>query len=499
MDKEEKEKLDAELKEGEAFYEGEERVEGQAGAFLPITTFAKALAEAESQQLEEQEVWTSQYGLKSHPFSTSGLLALKRNSVYFDACVKQIAEDVAGKGFNVVLRKEEKENKAEEEALQKFIGTKNVRGESLRSILKMLVRDWGWCGWFGMEVAKNQAEKIANVENNTHFLFHVPAQNLFVHKDRYKYCQRKGDRKAWFKDFDYKKNISAKTGEEIKTKRDFANSMIFYKNYFEESSYYGAPNIYSAVGEVKGTIGLRDYNLAFFENYAVPALLLKLKGKWTKNTVKKINAFLDVEIRGSSAAHKTLSLRIPEGCEAELEKLSTEVKEGSFTELGKKLRDDILSSYRMSPYRLGIAEVGKLGGSTAVEALQNYVENTVEPLQSDMEDLINEKLVREGLGIERYILKFKDIETKDRAAEIDMLMKLFGMACMTPNQVIDITGLGEKYEPDGDQHYISQTYLPIGEEPAEKMRSDLVAFAEDLKMELPKQIKGILSKLGVKR
>lgn len=467
--------------------------EGRIAVFMPFTAMAKA-DEYESQQLQVEQTWIEQQGLMTHPFSTGGLLTLKRNNIYFDACVKQIAKDVVGKGFKIELIEGASENKTEHKTLQDFLKSKNNKGESLRAVLNPFIRDLEWCGWCGLEIAKTATGEIANPSVRKHGLYHVPAQNLYVHSSREKYCQVSGARKVWFKDFDAKKDISAKTGDPIKTKRDFANSMIFYRNYFEETQYYGAPNIFSAIGEVKGSIGLRDFNLAFFENYAVPAGMLWLSGKWKKPAVKKIIDFLDVEIRGSSAAHKTLVFRLPEGTDAKWEKLSVDVKEGSFDALKKSLRDDILASYQMPPYRLNIAEVGSLGGNVAKETLGNYVENIVEPPQTDIEEIFNEKIVKEGLGIESYVLKFENIEIKDKMAEAELLERLFGMAVLTPNQIIDITGVGERFEPEGDQHYILQQYLPVGEEPTEKMRSDLVGFFQDFKRDIPKYIRKIIEK-----
>lgn len=483
---------DEDGKFGEVFHGGDEGGD-RVAVFMPFTTMAKA-AEAESQQLEEDQSWVDHYGLIAHPFSTGGLLALKRNNIYFDASVKQIAKDVAGKGFNIELREGAKENATEEKTVQELLKSKNKKGESLRAVLMPLIRDWGWCGWFGMEVAKNIDGKVANPSVGKHGLYHVPAQYLWVHKSREKYCQVRSSRKVWFKAYDSEKEVNANTGEESKTRRGRANSMIYYRNYFEESTYYGAPNIYSAIGEVKGSIGLRDFNLAFFENYAVPAGMLWLSGKWKRPAVKKITDFLDVEIRGSNAAHKTLVFRLPPDTDAKWERLSMEIKEGSFDKLKKSLRDDILASYQMSLYRLNIVEEGSLGGNVAKETLGNYVENIVEPLQTDVEELLNEKILKDGLGIENYILKFKDIDTRNLAAEVEMLGSLFAMACVTPNEIIDITGMGEKYEPLGDQHYINQMYLPVGEETTEKMRSDLVGYFEDFKQQLPGNIRKIIEK-----
>ncbi|GAH97641.1 unnamed protein product, partial [marine sediment metagenome] len=104
------------------------------------------------------------------------------------------------------------------------------------------------------------------------------------------------------------KEITKEKFEEAKERKEkivLANELIFYKNYYPQSEYYGAPNILPSIGAVMGLIGVRDYNLAFFENYGIPAALIILKGRWSKDTAKQISDFIDVELKGSEQAHKT--------------------------------------------------------------------------------------------------------------------------------------------------------------------------------------------------
>ena len=51
--------------------------------------------------------------------------------------------------------------------------------------------------------------------------------------------------------------------------------------------------------------------------------------------------------------------------------------------------------------------------------------------------------------------------TRDIDAEVDRYVKLVGIAVLTPNQVINLLGMGEEY-PDGDKHYILSTLTEVG-------------------------------------
>ena len=305
-------------------------------------------------------------------------------------------------------------------------------------------------------------------------MWHVPAQTIRVHKDFDKYCQVREDKKVWFKRFGLEEDINLKTGKkEAAEGENRANELIYYRNYYPQSDYYGAPNILSSVGSIMGLIGVRDYNLAFFENYGIPAALIILKGKWDKASAKQISDFIDVEIKGTENAHKTMCIHPGRDSTFEYIKLSVEVKEGSFAVYHKSLRDEVLVAYKMPPYRIGIAEEGSLGGSTAGESTRIYAASVVTPLEKDIERLVTQKLIFEGLKCENYIFELKELDLRDLDAEAKRDLIYFGLGALTSNQIL--TRLGKKTYPEGNQYFVLSTYLPIGEESMEKKATVLEA------------------------
>lgn len=433
----------------EKIQKGKVFVQTSKGVF-PYSVLKKAEVKGASKQLEEYQEWMTQNHLMPPPYPPMSFLNLYESNSIFWRCVNQLAIDVAGLGWKLQLREGQKDNEKELTKLKEFIAHPNP-DDSFRTILKQLLIDWGAMGWFGMEVCRNQLQEVGEI-------YHLPAHTLRVHKNKKKYAQTRNNKKVWFKKFGEKRDISAKDGKQrAGLGKDRANELIFYKNYYPKSGYYGMPNILSAVGDVVGLIGLRDYNLAFFENYGVPAALIVLEGEWEEGSEKKVMDFMNKELKGTENAHRTLVVTQPDKCKFNYQKLGVEVKEASFKLYEKTRQEDILIAYSMPPERVGIRVVGKLGGNVAKEATQTYVQGVVEPLQLDLEDIINEKLLQS----ETYELKFKNVDLRDYDALIERLVKEVGSAIKTPNEAR--VELGLKPYPEGDKFYVASTYVPAGE------------------------------------
>ena len=418
--------------------------------FFPYDLLQKAEVKSTSQQLPATLKWMTQNDFVPPPYNPMSFLSLyESNSILF-RCVNQLASDVAGLGSRFQLREGKTDNQAELNRLREFKEHKNSDGDKIRNIFKKILIDWGSIGYCGIEVARNNKGDIGE-------LFHVPSHTLRVHKSQKKYAQIRNNKKVWFKKFGEIQNISAKTGKEFSGgKRDRANELIFYKNYYPKSDFYGVPNLISAVGDIMGLISLRDYNLAFFENYGVPSALIVLEGEWDDGSEKVIADFLDKEIKGTANAHGTLVITQPDKCQFTYQKLGTEVKESSFKLYEQTRREDILIAYSMPPERVGIRIVGKLGGNVAEEATIVYVQSVVEPLQLDLEEIVNEILQSEI-----YEFKFEDIDTRDLIALSERLVKEVNAGLKTPNEARNELGLVPYTE--GDKFYIASNLIEAGE------------------------------------
>jgi len=171
---------------------------------------------------------------------------------------------------------------------------------------------------------------------------------------------------------------------------------------------------------------------------------------------------------------------------------SSNTQEGSFADLDKKLRDRILVPYRMPPYRIGIAEVGSLGGSTAKESSEIYADSVVNPLKADMGRLFTKVIIRGCFKNETYNLVFRKLDIRDELRELEKYQKKFEMGTMTPIQVMEAIGIqiDDRIKENEllNQYFISSKYRAIDQ--VFEKEAGIIGDLEDLKQEVEDAIKG---------
>jgi len=477
----------AEIRKGKVF------VYTTTGALVSYKKLERYEVKKTSKQIKEDKQYFKEKGLMTPPYDPSIFLDYYESCGYFMRSVDQVAQDVGGLGYSLIPKEgvDLKTNKKAQEVkakMEKLLLTPNEEN-SLIQILKQLITDWGAIGWWGLEIIRNNVDQVAE-------MFYVPGHTIRVHESENKYCQIriiKGKKTwRWFKRFGYEKDVHKDSGEEKKkngiAEDDRANEMIFYKNFYSRSDYYGTPNILGSIGAVLSLIGVRDYNLSFFENYGVPAALIVLTGDWEEGSDKKIKEFIDTEIKGTESAHKNLVLQLPEEG-GKLEWIALEAKkreEGGFKIYFKMQRDEVLVAYSMPPYKLGIAEEGALGGNTAKEANINYIFSMVRPLQLDLEFIFNGRILPTFYKKDKdkeftplFDFKLKVTDTRDLDAEVKRCFQLFSVGAMNPNQIRKKLDLGDPYD-EGDQYHVGAQFKPIGEEVVEKLSAEQLAILQQI-------------------
>jgi len=420
------------------------------------------LEETTSKQLKQKQTWMASNQLVPPPYRADVLLNLYESNSILYRCINQLAIDVAGLGWNLTLRDGKSESKTELARIEEFLGKPN-KEEALRTILNKLLIDWGAIGYFGLEVVRNKKGEVAEI-------YQVPAQTLRVHISNQKYVQIRGQKKVWFKKFGIKKDIGWKDGK-VKGKdgkglsfRTRANEMILYKKYYPKSDYYGVPNSIAATGDIMAMIGLRDYNLAFFENYGVPAAVVVLEGEWDEGSDETVTDFLNANLKGAENGHKSLVITQPDNCKFHYTPLGKDVKEASFKLYEQTRREHILISFSMPPERIGVRVIGKLGGNVAEEATKIYVQSVVKPMQLDIGDIINLLI-----GSDVYLFQFNEIDTRDKNTEVERVNKQIQNGTLTPNEAR--LELGLTAYPGGDKFYMGSAFIEVGE-PAEPLSEE---------------------------
>jgi PBSX family phage portal protein len=451
-----------------------------------------AESKRKSKQLRDLDQFVTDKNLIPHPFNAFELISLQENCTFFDACVRQIAEDVTGHGWSVQIKEgviEETQQVDGEEVkpgdepplapgIEALFDDPNTEDEMLDlDVMNRMVQDWGVIGWMCLEVSRDEAGVING-------LYHIPAHTVWIHKEGDKYCQRRNVQYRWFKRFGYEQDVNYKTGEEKAgiPSEEKAHELIMVKNYYSRSSWYGAPNILAGVGAASILVGIRDYNMAFFENYGVPAAIVTLEGEWEEGSDKKISDFIDVELKRSENAHKTIVLELPEGGKVNWTPLIVDVKEGHFKMYSTTVRNEVLACYRMPAYRIGINEAGALGGSNSPEATRIYIDSIVSPLKRRCEFVMTRKIMVEGFGEKNHEFLLGEVDIRDINALTTRCAVLFDIGVLTRNEIRVKLGESPIDKKTGDP-YIDTYYVkgvPVGEAVATDMMTETDAAINEL-------------------
>ncbi|MFA5542860.1 MAG: phage portal protein [Bacilli bacterium] len=456
----------------------------------------------ESKQIPDtfSESYSGQ-GLKQPLYNPEALAnLLELNTYHYRAC-KTKARDTAGLGWYLEALTDNPDEKKRKE-LDEFFSDLNP---PLSSVLDRAMLDYESIGYGALELIREDYKPDGKVSN----LVHIPAHTLRIHGSGNKFCQIRGNKKRWFKLAEYGKDVDCNTGIEYEmnslTGERRATEIIWIINYTPRSDYYGLPDIIPAMGAIYGDISRRDYNIAFFDNFGVPAYAVFVSGNFDPGEedpeTGKTPMEESIEEHFKELAknpHSVMVLSVPssggEGeVKIEFKPLSVEIKEASFRLYRQDNRDEILAAHGVPPYRCGIAETGSLGGSTAQESTEIYKMSVIQPRQEVLENLINLYIVWNSFEADGWMFKLAEIDTSDEKHDVDMMSKIFEKGAITPNQIIrhfkDRFGLEESNHPAMNAHYVSGNPIDLD--------IDLGSDVEKVLKSLYDDILGVVVKNGI--
>ncbi|HDR6820842.1 TPA: phage portal protein [Bacillus thuringiensis] len=393
-------------------------------------------------------------GLVEPPYNMSALLEIKESNPIHSACISAKVDDIAGVGFDFAPFEEVKEAASQEQykKLKEFM--RNCNPEMTSSeIIRAVWDDYETVGWGIIEVVRNNKDEPSE-------LYHIPAQTVRAHKDKVRFAQIVNNKERWFKKFGYPDDYSLVDGRPLGEKdiaengTEKAGEVIVIRKFGSRSSYYGIPNYVSSIGSIVGSQAVRDYNINFFTGKTIPDALLFIEGvdEIDQGTEDELKAFFAAETKGEH--HKLAVVPVPNGAKARLEKISPDVKEGSFRLYKQDSAMEICVAHRVPPYRIGWAMTGSLGQTTAKEMNEMYKRSIIEPGQEILEHRLNNQLFRvfaEILGGLDWYFKLNEIDTDDREADMQYAADGYEKRILTRNESRKVVG----YEPvaDGDTFF----------------------------------------------
>jgi PBSX family phage portal protein len=275
------------------------------------------------------------------------------------------------------------------------------------------------------------------------YLGHIPATTMRVRRLKDGYVQIIGQKVVYFR------NFGAKNPNPITTDAR-PNEILHFKQYSPLNTFYGIPDIMSAINSLHGDQLASQYNIDYFGNKAVPRYVVTLKGaKLSSDAEDKMFRFLQTSLKGQS--HRTLYIPLPPDTdnnkvEFKMEPIESGIQESSFKEYSKQNRDNVLMAHQVPLSKIGGSDSSSIASALAQD--RTFKEQVARPAQKNLEKVIN-KIVRERTDILDF--KFKELTLTDEISQSQILERYVKMQIMTPNEAR--TQLGLPQRQDGDDPF----------------------------------------------
>jgi len=276
------------------------------------------------------------------------------------------------------------------------------------------------------------------------YVGHIPSTTMRVRRLRDGYVQIIGNKVVYFRNF-------GGTNPNPITQDPRPNEILHYKEYSPLNTFYGIPDIMSAISSLHGDQLASQYNIDYFSNKAVPRYVVTLKGaKLSPDAEDKMFRFLQTSLRGQS--HRTLYIPLPgdtenNKVEFNMQPIENGVQEASFNEYRVRNRDDILVAHQVPLSKIGGSDSSSIASALAQD--RTFKEQVARPAQANLAKMIN-KIVKEKTDILEY--KFNELTLTDEIAQSQILERYVKTQVMTPNEARQDLGLPQR--PDGDSPFV---------------------------------------------
>ena len=271
------------------------------------------------------------------------------------------------------------------------------------------------------------------------YVGHIPATTMRIRRLRDGYVQIIANKVVYFRNFGAT-NPNPVTGDPR------PNEIIHFKQYSPLNTFYGVPDIISAITSLQGDQLASQYNIDYFSNKAVPRYVVTLKGaKLSGEAEDKMFRFLQTGMKGQN--HRTLYIPLPgdtenNKVEFNMEPIENGIQDGSFKEYRKQNRDDILVAHQVPLSKLG-GDSGSIAAALSQD--RTFKEQVARPAQRQLEKQIN-KIIREKTDI--LELKFNELTLTDEIAQSQIIERYVKTQVMTPNEARQTLGMPQRENGD---------------------------------------------------
>ena len=306
--------------------------------------------------------------------------------------------------------------------------------ESFTNVMMKVLTDYEATGNGYLEIGRTIRGEIG-------YVGHIPATTMRVRRLKDGFVQIIGQKVVYFRNFGAK-NANPITGDPR------PNEIIHFKQYSPLNTYYGIPDIMSAVSSLHGDQLASQYNIDYFSNKAVPRYVVTLKGaKLSSEAEDKLFRFLQTNLKGQS--HRTLYIPLPgdsdtNKVEFEMKPIENGVQEASFNEYRLRNRDDILIAHQVPLSKIGGSDASNIAASLSQD--RTFKEQVARPMQRNIEKLIS-RIIKEKTDI--LELKFNELTLTDEITQSQILERYVKTQIMVPNEAREVLGLPQR--SDGDE------------------------------------------------
>jgi len=424
-------------------------------AYLDSANATPSGVDAGSKALNPGTVYRNGYGLFdviTPPYNMYELANFYDTSFANHAAIDAKVENIVGLGYRfdiadrTALRLEMSEDEAATDRARNRIERAKIElrdwlenlndDDSFTKIMEKVYTDVEATGNGFIEVGRTVNGQIG-------YIGHIPATTVRVRRLNDGFLQIIGQAVVYFRNFGAN-NPNPVTGDTR------PNEIIHIKSYSPLNTYYGIPDIVSAMQSLIGDQLASRYNIDYFENKAVPRYIITLKGaKLSGDAEDKMFRFLQTGLKAQS--HRTLYIPLPgdtdqNKVEFKMEPIENGIQDGSFKEYRKQNRDDILIAHQVPISKLGGSESGL---AAALSQDRTFKEQVARPAQHHLEKVVN-KIIKEKTDI--LELKFNELTLTDEIAQSQIIERYVKTQVMTPNEAREALDLPQR--KDGDMPFV---------------------------------------------
>lgn len=377
------------------------------------------------------------FGVVTPPYNLDYLAQLYTASSPHYAAVDAKVANIVGLGYDFIDSHKTKQkidrastDKKRETLRRQLAEMKNVLFEWLDDcneedtfddILKNVYTDFEATGNGYIEVGRDVNGKIK-------YIGHIPATTMRVRKERDGFIQIVSNKAEYFR------HLGKDTPNPIDGGDPNPNEVVHLKKYSPTNSYYGVPDIISAMQAVTGEELAARFNLDYFENKAVPRHVIVIKGGTLGiQSQSNIVEFFETGLKGKH--HRTLFVPLPpdEGDRKhsfEMKPVEAGTQDASFVNYHKINLQLILMAEKVPMTKIGLAEGVNL--AVARDADKTFKEQVCRPAQRVLEKRLN-KLFSEKTDAFRFKLTELTLTDENTQSQIDE--RYLRMQTVTPNEV----------------------------------------------------------------